>query len=105
MFYWETSEVTEETEMSLIREFTRIMQAARRQHKNAKSKPLIQSEEIRGKEGSLDNMLIHGDNKAAMKNLLEQGYGGKIQMIYIAVTSIKIIILYRLSPILFVIII
>ena len=59
------------------------MQAARRQHKNAKSKPLIQSEEIRGKEGSLDNMLIHGDNKAAMKNLLEQGYGGKIQMIYI----------------------
>lgn len=59
------------------------MQAARRQHKNAKSKPFIQSEEIRGKEGSLDNMLIHGDNKAAMKNLLEQGYGGKIQMIYI----------------------
>ena len=59
------------------------MQAAKRQYKNAKSKPLIQSEEIRGKEGSLDNMLIHGDNKAAMKNLLEQGYGGKIQMIYI----------------------
>ena len=59
------------------------MQAARRQHKNAKSKPFIQSEEICGKEGSLDNMLIHGDNKAAMKNLLEQGYGGKIQMIYI----------------------
>ena len=44
---------------------------------------ISQSEEICGKEGSLDNMLIHGDNKAAMKNLLEQGYGGKIQMIYI----------------------
>lgn len=28
-------------------------------------------------------MLIRGDNKAAMKNLLEQGYGGKVQMIYI----------------------
>jgi len=41
------------------------------------------SEEICGKEGSLDNKLIHGDNKAAMKTLLEQGYGGKIQMIYI----------------------
>lgn len=59
------------------------MQAARRQYKNAKSKPLYLSEEICGKEGSLENMLIHGDNKAAMKALLEQGYGGKIQMIYI----------------------
>ena len=69
--------------MSLIREFTRIMKAARRQYKNAKSKPMYLSEEICGKEGSLDNKLIHGDNKAAMKTLLEQGYGGKIQMIYI----------------------
>ena len=59
------------------------MQAARRQYKNAKSKPMYLSEEICGKEGSLDNKLIHGDNKAAMKTLLEQGYGGKIQMIYI----------------------
>ena len=59
------------------------MQAARRQYKNAKSKPMYLSEEICGKEGSLENKLIHGDNKAAMKALLEQGYGGKIQMIYI----------------------
>lgn len=59
------------------------MQAARRQYKNAKSKPLYLTEEICGKEGSLENMLIHGDNKAAMKALLEQGYGGKINMIYI----------------------
>ena len=59
------------------------MQAARRQHKNAKSKPLYLSEEICGKEGDLSNMLIRGDNKAVMKTLLEDGYAGKIQMIYI----------------------
>ncbi|MBR5315871.1 MAG: site-specific DNA-methyltransferase [Firmicutes bacterium] len=69
--------------MSLIREFTRIMQAAKRQYTNAKSKPFYLTEEICGKNGNLDNMLIHGDNRAAMKALLEQGYGGKIQMIYI----------------------
>ena len=65
------------------------MQAAKRQYKNAKSKPLYLSEEICGKNAqsavapSQENLLLHGDNKAAMKALLEQGYGGKIQMIYI----------------------
>lgn len=59
------------------------MQAAKRQYKNAKSKPFYLLEAICGKEGCDENMLIHGDNKAAMKSLLEQGYGGKIQMIYI----------------------
>ncbi|MGN0659285.1 MAG: DNA methyltransferase [Emergencia sp.] len=70
--------------MSLIREFTKITAAGRRQYRDAKGKPFILTEEVAGSRGSVDNMLIHGDNKAVMKTLLDDyGMKGKLQMIYI----------------------
>lgn len=65
------------------------MQAGRRQYRDAKSKPLYLSEEISGKNGNAyrspdANMLIHGDNKAVMKSLIDDyEMAGKIKMIYI----------------------
>lgn len=60
------------------------MQAGRRQYRGAKGKPLYLSEEISGKQGSLFNMLIKGDNKQVMKTLIDDyDLAGKVKMIYI----------------------
>lgn len=60
------------------------MQASERQYKNAKSSPLILSEEFCGTKGSTGSFICHGDNKAVMKTLLSHwDMAGKVQLIYI----------------------
>lgn len=60
------------------------MQASERQYKNAKSSPLLLTEEIRGAKAAGENFICCGDNKQVMKTLLtEYDMAGKLQMIYL----------------------
>ena len=70
--------------MSLITEFPKIIEESNDEYRKLKGKSIYISEEINmGNTQDSGNILCHGDNLLFMKNLLDNGYKEKINLIYI----------------------